>query len=405
MYTQQTHFNTTTGDGRTVLVRNATIDDATALKSLYIEVYGGHYTLEVITNLSIMRQALSSHDYYWLVLEYREQLVGSVIFLVNRRQKLAKVFAAIVREDFRGHNLTTLLIEHGIELLMRRKHWVEIVYATTRTVSPAPQRLVEHIGFKKLGIFPNVRKVLGYETHGLAGLFSEAALAARKQPVVLIPELLPLFEIVSTDLPLGKAVIEEVKPTPNIYHSDSAYDFEIIRGAPRFIQQRFSELKKRGRITMHFFPFHTPNLLLVTSDLSTEIYCHYSEADRHCVIIGYGGNRKIDNYTHFLDSISFTLEDLGIRYLELLVGAYNPKTLREVLNARFLPSAYFPAMRIISRGDKNPFYHPGERLDYIVFSKSFEVLDFHNIKPEGKNIDYLRYYFSMWKEMYIARNI
>lgn len=390
---------------RAVVVRNANIDDASNIQALYFQAYQGHYTLELINNLNLMKKALQSHDYLWLVLDYQGQVVGSLVFLVDREQKLGKVFAANVHEDFRGHNFTSRMIAFGLSMLIDQKKAVDIVYATTRTVSPAPQKLVAGVGFKKLGIFPNVRKIEDYETHGLAAYFSADALAKRKKPVLLTPELKPLYDIVREDLNLEDPKIESIAAS-NTTQDLELLAFEVITGAPNFIRQRFVEQQRSGSIRMHFFPFQDPNLLLVTPDLSFEVYCNYSEQDRHCVIIGYGGTKSIDNYTLFLDSVSRTLEDVGIRYIEILVGAYKPRKIQEVMQARFLPSAYFPALRLVTKeteqdSGNSGFLKAGERLDYIIFSKSFEILDFQKVKPQGRNRDFLRYYFEQWKRLYI----
>jgi hypothetical protein len=61
------------------------------------------------------------------------------------------------------------------------------------------------------------------------------------------------------------------------------------------------------------------------------------------------------------------------------------------MDARYIPSAYFPCMK-----------KSGNKLqDCVVFSRTFEVLDFRNVKLISLYQDFLREYLSLWREYYI----
>jgi hypothetical protein len=172
---------------------------------------------------------------------------------------------------------------------------------------------------------------------------------------------------------------------------------EVI-SAPHYVKQTFLRGIQDKSIPMHFFPFHNPNLLFCSKDLKVQLFLFYSPESNHSCIMG--GHFEEHDYQTILESACTAARGIGIRYLELLVPAYNPQTLREVLNARFLPSAYFPALELVT-DDSNPSWKKGERLDYFVFSRSFEMLDFKNIQLEGIFKKYLKYYFKMWRSLYI----
>ncbi|MBI4387230.1 MAG: GNAT family N-acetyltransferase [Elusimicrobia bacterium] len=374
--------------GRKALVRLAAPADAPSIRALYNEVYQGKYPLSIIYDAHETVDSLHKENYSWLVGETDGRLVSSVIFCVDPDVKLAKVFGAVVHPQFRGSGLTQRAIGMGIRHLVEETGQANSVYATARTISAAPQKLLKNLGFKELGVFPNVRKVDNYETHCLSAYFQDGALSRRITPPKLPTALKPFYDIVRKAAGLEDAQWHELALTPPSPYSGGWMEFEHVE-APNFILERWERLKSERKLHMQFFPFHKPNLLLVSRDPPAEIYLHHSRSDHHAVIIG--GHEKNPDLTHLLNSIVIFLEERGVRYLELLVDAYHPKVLKQVLDARFLPSAYYPAMR----------WKRGKGRDYIVFSKSFVVLDFKNISAQGLFREYLDEYFGLWRLLYI----
>ena len=243
----------------------------------------------------------------------------------------------------------------------------------------------------ELGIFPNVRKVDNYETHCLTACFAEGALKNRIGRPRLPAALKPFYAIVRRATGLEEAEWHDLPLTPPSPYAGGWTEFELIE-AKAFILERWRGLQAAGKLDMQFFPFHEPNLLLVSRDPPAEIYLHHSRPDHHAVIIG--GLESAPDLTYLLNSIVMVLEEHGVRYLELLTDAYHPRVLKQVMDARFLPSAYYPAMR----------WKRGKGRDYIVFSKSFVVLDFKNIDAGGLFGDYLKEYFNLWKSLYIGNS-
>lgn len=374
------------GGGR-VSIRRAGPSDAERIRGLYHEVYKGKYPLSIIYDQHETVESLSKESTLWLVSEVAGRIVGSVVFCVDPESKLSKVFAGVVLPEFRGADITERAIALGIRALVDGGQAYS-VYATARTVSPAPQKLLQNLGFKELGIFPNVRKVDNYETHCLTAYFKDGVLARRLQPPRLPSSLKSFYGLVRRATGIGDAEWSEVPLAPASPYAGDWIKFEMIE-AEDFVRERWTHLKAERKLQMQFFPFYEPNVLLVSQAPRAEIYLHRSTLDHHAVILG--GYEEAPDLAHLLNSIVLFLEEAGVRYLELLTDAYHPKVISQIMNARFIPSAYYPGMRW--RHDKGR--------DYIVFSKSFVVLDFKNIATRGLFSDYLREYFQIWKAMYI----
>ena len=375
-------------DGRRLLLNRATPDDVLRIRWLYNRIYGGNYPFSLVYNPQECAKAIESDRYLWLLARDGDQAVGSMIFTFTKGIQLGKVFGGVVADEYRRQDLAESMIAVGLEALVGPMGAARTVYATTRTVSLAPQRLAEKAGFKKLGIFPNVHRVQRSETHTLAVYFSKGALDCRSNPPRLPLQLKPFFQLVRRETGLPEAEYVDL-PIP----ADSGElqaGFEVVQ-APNFIWRRFQKIKRAGHLYLDFFPFTQPNLLLVSADGRTELYLYRSPKDGHCVLTG----ARSENLELFrvLDHGAAFLEDMGVRYLEILIDAGEAEMITQALGARFLPSAYYPSMR----------WEEGRCRDYVILSRSLAILDFRGIALQPAYADYLREYYKLWRELHVGR--
>lgn len=90
-----------------------------------------------------------------------------------------------------------------------------------------------------------------------------------------------------------------------------------------------------------------------------------------------------------LEQAAQTLHELGARYLEFIIRADQLQKIDLAIQSSFIPCAYFPAMQ--NAGD--------QRHDFVAFSRSYETLNFRNIRLEGVNRELLSQYLDLWKEI------
>jgi predicted GNAT family acetyltransferase len=376
-----------------VLLRRATEEDIFKISELYFEVYNGTYPDPIITNLKLMKNFISNMDNYWMVGEKDNQLVASLIYEYDPQHKIAKAFGAVVSTKVRKAGIAEALMWFALELINEdTKNGLELTYATTRTVHPVAQLLTNKLDFKKLGIFPNVHRTTDYETHCLASRFSDKAIANRFKDFKLHPKIMPLFKLAQQELELPdleEAQLKESLPFELLHN----FKLEVIN-APSFVLERFQKVKLEGKLDNSFFPFHTPNVLITSPDQSTEAFLFINEVDRHCVIIGINADPTFQhNHLSLLKQIVDLLRSMNVRYIETIVRADKMNEIENVLKAKFIPCAYFPAFQLTA-SDKGEVRH-----DFVVFSRSFEIFDFSNIQLEGIYKEFLILYFEMWKEI------
>lgn len=375
-------------DGRVVHFTPASSTEADEIIALYHRVYKGHYTLQEVTQADILRKKVEDPNYFWTLAKIGDDIVGSVIFAIDPVNKIGKCYAAAVMSEFRGQDVMRTMVLHGLDRLTKRTRSCDVIFATTRTVSFAPQVVLEHLGFYPMGIFPNVRKVESFETHGLEVYFRPESLPLRRKRPQLVPEVGSFFQIVRKLLDL------EDYDTIDLEQADLRRMGDPIRfGVERDsddIRVKCEYYQDKDLMDRVFFPFTEPNLLFHSEDGKAEIFVNFNELDGNGVIVAY----RIDHpdlrrvLMWFCEAASM----VGMRYIEMLVSAFRPEIQRVALDARFLPCAYFPGMRMAP---------DGQREDYLVFSRSFESLDFMDMHLVATNRKFLDAFMKCWYEMLV----
>jgi hypothetical protein len=365
-------FSLVCQDGRTVILRRATFADAEEIWQLYHRVYQGNYTLPIVNLRSQRDEALRDPHCLWLVNEAEGQLVGSVIFLVDPKNRDAKVMAAATDTAFRREQFSYQTIKAGIDLLLYETRACDVVYATTRTRTAGPDALLRKLGFASLGIFPNVHRTTQYETHGLKALFHPEAFERRARLPRLIPEVAGFYDIIRRTYDLEPA---EIDPIPD------RLQLRVERG--ELVAEAFELCRQEGSLLMDFFPFHPPTHLFMSPRGTVKAFINHEGKDGHGVLVGLQVDREeVQHLEHIFRVVFEAGRQIGIDYMELLVSAYEPRHQRAALSANFLPCAYFPSMEETGAG----------REDYLVFARSTLPLDFTNVTLTPRDRKFLDYY-------------
>ena len=369
--------------------KRAHLDDLSDILQLHMLAYDGTYPDPTFQSVEKLSKALMGDVKYIYVAQNSEKkAIGCILFNYDKENLLAKAGGAVVAPEFRGHNITQKLLDFGLQDLNEHTGGIEVLYITTRTVHKAAQVLTQNMGFKQLGIFPNVHKTKDYETHALAAMFFRAGLTSRFTDFEQHPKVLPLFNIVRENVELPKMQEAQIWQKKDYY--GEVPKLEVI-SAPEFVRVRMQKLTQTNEIDLGFFPFHTPNVLITSPNQNIEVFAYVNEIDKHCVITGC----KIDREVSFADlflKVSNILRDMGIRYIEVILRANRLNIIDKIISAKFLPCGYVPAFQLEEE----------KRYDYVVFSRSFEILDFANLQLTGANKKYLGNYIKLWEKTFLG---
>lgn len=363
----------------------ATEEDIFQISQLYFDVYQGTYPDPLMKDFGLIRDFIQSNTGYWFVTKNQNKIIASVLASYDQENLIAKAYGAVVRNEYRGQGVMEELLGFGIDYLRALPHGVDVIYSTTRTVNEAAQTLTEKLGFKKLGIFPNAHRTNDYETHCLAAIIYPEAIKNRYVEYKVHHEVSSLYSIVQNEV--GLEDLDSIIPDSPSKVLISPGELEVVK-SPKFVSYRYQHLKNEKQLEFEFFPFHQPNLVIISPDQSVELFCYLSNVDGHCAIMG-GKMPGDTNFTELFLSANRLLREAGARYIEVIVRADRPKILESILRAKFIPCAFFPAFQKIEN----------RRHDFLVFSRSFEIFDFQNVKLKGMNQVYLEEYFKAWKRM------
>ncbi|MGE0491680.1 MAG: hypothetical protein AB7S38_20880 [Vulcanimicrobiota bacterium] len=380
-------------DGRRALMRRAGWDDVDALRALYFTTYGDRYGLPEVVDDERCRHVLTSSDWFWLLTECEGRVIASLIFGLESRHRLGKTFGGVVEAEFRGHKIMQVMLREGLGLLLCEGGPFDLVYAVVRTFVSLNFHLdLSELGFVDVGIFPNVRKVQHYETHGLKVCLGEVAKRDRRRTPELIPELVTLYDITRKRLGFEPARRVTVKrDPPPLERVELVERAEVGKGVDT---SRVRFLWKTSRdLEFSFFPLHLPNLILTDPSGVVRVFLCLQERDGHASILGirFGGYDRAE----VLLSVADYCQERGATYLELLVSAYSPEDQALAYRAGFLPCAYFPAAEVDRQG---------RRADVVITSKTFVPLHFRGLKLPEQTKPYLLEFYKtytahLWEEL------
>ena len=313
-------------------------------------------------------QALNSREMLWIVAERAGSLLASLSILVDGENRIAKLDRVLIHPEW-AESLDVLTEALPLLIGYLGEKSVEILYTTTKGLTHTQQEVTLEKGFKLLGIFPNA---VGSDPTGLNGLsayFYPGVLGDRRQAAFpLHPDLKGIFEITRSQcllppLPiLGTEAEKGAAPIAEKWKSSQSPQLELIL-APRLVAHRFARLKERRSLSTSFYPFQSPNVLITDPAQRVEIFVRLAPDAHFAAIIGERLDLAVNPAALYTD-VSGLLKARGVSYIEIINDATDAQGIQSILNAGYLPCAYFPS-----------FHNSGDvRRDYVVFARFFERL-------------------------------
>lgn len=341
----------------------------------------------IFTSLPDLEKSISDDQSLWLLMENNGNIDGFVWALIDKEQKIAKVKRACVKQDIfggRDHGIFWL-VQELVAVLKNHTPNIEILYTTMRPLAYQTD-LIQDLGFRVLGIFPNGKEIDSSVVNSLATYFFDGVLEkSRASDISLHPLLLPLYEIASHECQLPKVSVfaGELSTTKEF---DSLPKLDVLN-ADRFVSHRFEKLRSRQTLSSQFYPFHLPNALITDLNQSIEVFVKIFEGSGMATIVGERLELGV-NPVELYKSVAQLLRQKGILYIEMINDAADALGTEALVQAGYLPCAYFPALK----------KQNNVRRDYVVFARSFENFfypDLQKIAPVYRQ--YLKQYYEYEK--------
>ncbi|MER6201885.1 GNAT family N-acetyltransferase [Streptomyces sp. NPDC001586] len=370
------------------VITPAACADIAELRQLYYAVYGPHYPVALGTDPAEMARLIEDPYSLWLVGRCADTgaLTASAAIHGEPGSRIGRLEGIAVHPEHRSAGLAAALTE-ALCAGMLDTGRLDSVYATVRTVSSGPQRVVARNGFRPLGILPNAVDLRSRESLALYARHS-AGVLDRRNPVTEVPApLLPLLRTAEAALGIRyPGVRAGSSPLPAPAPHGAAERLEMIE-APAFVRRRFRE--RFPCAEGWFYPLHTPNVLLTPEDGRFEVYAYLNRAGGYASLLTAHPDPAAA--AAYLEPVTRALARAGAGYVEALVPLAHQEALSAFLAQGFVAGALYPAMRADGDG-----FH-----DYAVLSRSSERIDFRGVAVEPPLQPYLDCYTSAWASTHL----
>ncbi len=276
----------------------------------------------------------------------------------NRLAKLYRLFTLATWEERR--ELLTGCLSLAMRTVVDRR-LADVAYCTARTITCADQLLTLEQGFKAIGIFPNAPSADGQKVSGLAAWYAPGALQRRYVGYALHPAVFPFFELARKQLAFDELPQASAPSPPQM--AATLPPLEIV-SAPLFVAEQFKQLRQRRKLSVNFYPFQAPNVLVTSPDRSIEVFAAVPPELRFAAIIGEHLTISVPPVALY-QAVAGLLRHTGAAYIEVINDASDVPGIDCILRAGFSPCGYFPALKAAD----------DVRRDFVVFARSLEPVD------------------------------
>lgn len=368
------------------LIKQAAPTDIADLLQLYYAVYGPHYPTPLGTDPAEMSRLIRDPHTLWLIARcpLTGALVGSGAIHGEPSTRIGRLEGLVVHPDQRGSGVAGRLTDELCTATLNAGT-LDSVYATVRTISAGPQRVVTRHGFRPLGILPNAVDLGSRESLALYARHAPGVLD-RRVLVTEVPALMvPLLRTAGASLGISYAEVRPTAPLP-LLAGPASLPLEMI-DAPAFVRRRFqAHFPDGGR---WFYPLHIPNILLTPADGGFEVYAYLNRTGRYCALVT--AHPEPAAAAGWLESVTHTLTRAGAGYVEALVPLEYSAALSAFATQGFIAGALYPAMR----QDEDGFH------DYVVMSRTTEHIDFRGVVVDPPLQPFLDSYVSAWASAHL----
>lgn len=359
-----------------IRVRPAEEADVPQIRALFVEVYGRDYPHAEVFDEHWLKRAIFSDDVIMLVAQDQESgtIAGtaSVLCDFGAHSDLVGEFGRLaVHPDYRRMHVGMLLMEQRIRAVEDRLH-LGLVLA--RVVHPYAQQISLANGFVPVGFLPLLHQFAHRESLALLAHFFGDALTLRKNNPRVIPEVVPLAQHVMETMSLPSDVI--VDEDAGSYAGDAGLHLEELQ-----VQACHSLLRiERGRV--HHREIFGPMRLeygFFRLRARHATYVLAKDGGRVVGAVGFTldpaeGIARVFELIAFADQTIRVLlselertcrEERGVQYIEIDVSAHAPRMQRTLMELKFMPVAYIPAM----------VFHEVERIDIVKMVRLMRLQD------------------------------
>ena len=345
------------------ILRLARVDDAEELVGIYKELYNGTYPYKEMEDLDEVRKMIQDPFIQWIIYQDPSlDIAGCITFVLDFANKRGYIRGFMLKKKYQGYiDITKAMIGSMIGMVHKYREKIYVWYVENRTAHSKSQYSMWVCGIAPIGFYPNKDVFLGKVESDLMQIcYDEKVL--RELRVKDRPQIIPQVE--------------------SCYlFSDSRYNLgEYLVKTPRVIldQNKISSLENNliKNVKEDTYGYQTIRFCIPETDSYFEFL--YTPQVQNFEKTKYHVNNLEELYV-FVKKFIKCGKELGIRYCEAFISAYDPAHQKVFHNAGLSPRGYIPSW--VYNNESNLFE------DYILFnlyegniSKDIQLID------EGKEL-------------------
>ena len=345
------------------MLRLAKLDDAKEITEIYKELYNGTYPYKEMEDIDEVRKMIQDPNVQWII--YQDPLyntAGCITFVLDFENKRGYIRGFMLKKKYQKRiDITKAMIGSMIGMIYKFKDTIFNWYVENRTAHAKSQYSMWVCGITPIGFYPNKDKFLGNVESDLMQIcYDEKALREYRSDEIpsFLPEVENCYLYSDNRYHLGKYHIET--PTIDLNHN------------------KVSRLKKslRRNIVKDKFGYETITFSLAKSDSYFEFL--YTPQVQNFEKTKYSV-KDLEELFVFVQEFIRCGKELGIRYCEAFVSAYEPTHQKVFYNAGLRTRGYIPSWKFDQQDEVFK--------DYILFnwfegeiSKDIQLID------EGKEL-------------------
>ncbi|MFX0021534.1 MAG: DUF998 domain-containing protein [Candidatus Hermodarchaeota archaeon] len=334
----------TKADKKNPILKLAQPKDAFEIVEIYNELYNGTYPYKEMEDIQEVQKMIKSPNCDWVVFkDIHNSTMGCFTFVLDFEDKMGYIRGLMLKKQYQGNvDVIKAVIGSYIGMYSKYKDKIFRWYCENRTAHAKSQFALSIGGIRPLAFYPNKDIFLGkVESDILHICYDERAITTMRSnntPVV-IPEVANCFLYSTQRYNLGACKFD---------NSELELNFRTIKQ----LRKTFS-----SNITRDKFGYET---IRFTFDGSTSFFEFiYTPQIQNFEKTTYKVESLEELYV-FVEKFMKCSKDLGIRYCEVFLSAYNPGHQKIFYLFNLEPRGYLPSWKYNKKS--------GVFEDYILFN-------------------------------------
>ncbi|MFX0029916.1 MAG: GNAT family N-acetyltransferase, partial [Candidatus Hermodarchaeota archaeon] len=315
------------------ILRVAKPEDAKEITEIYKELYDGTYPYKEMEDVEEVRRLIQNPNIQWIIYQDPNyNIAGCITFVLDFGNKRGYIRGFMLKKKYQGYiDITKAMIGSMLGMIHKYKHKIYVWYVENRTAHSKSQYSMWVCGIAPIGFYPNKDIFLGkVESDLMQILYDERALIQYRSKK--IPELIPEVE--------------------NCYlYANKRYnlgDFQIKEPKISLNQKKIHQLKKRFKIDTRNCKFGYKMIRFSFSNTESYFEFLYTPQVKNFEKTAYHVNNLEELYVFLKEFIKYG-KDLGIRYCEAFISAYNIEHQKLFSNVGLSPRGYVPSWSFNSK--------------------------------------------------------